>query len=160
MSVKTAHLIARFFGLHHSDGKLLKGLTCYINSNLAYYYLFMVSASIGIEREEIKPNEIYDLPFILNDEQLYALADLYDKEIKADEFFKKDLSQFEKQVNQLIYGFFDLSAKSRMIIDNAVHVTFPLLFKGSKSSSLLPVNENQFKEYAQSISKVIKRLSK
>jgi len=146
---------SKVLGLHHSDERLLKGLTCYINSNLAYYYLFMVSASIGIEREEIKPNEIYDLPFILSDEQLYALADLYDKEIKPDEFFKKDLSRLESEVDQLIYGFYDLSVKSRIIIDNAVNTTFPLLFKGSKSLSLLPVSENQFKEYAQSISKEI-----
>ncbi|HEY0055265.1 MAG TPA: N-6 DNA methylase [Pedobacter sp.] len=143
---------SKVLGLHHSDERILKGLSCYINSNLAYYYLFMVSASIGIEREEIKPNEVYDLPFALNDEQLYTLADVYDKEIMGNEIFKTDLSRFESEINELIYNFFNLSAKSQMIIENAVKVTFPLLFKGSKSPSLLPVTEEVSKEYAQTLS--------
>jgi hypothetical protein len=139
---------SKVLGFHHTDSKLLKGLTCFINSSLAYYYLFMVSASIGIEREEIKPNEIYDLPFILSNEQLYELSDLFDKEIKVDEFFKTDLTAFEKDVDNLIYRYFNITTKNQMIIENTVNNTFPLLFKGGKSLSLLPAKENHFKEYS------------
>lgn len=146
---------SKTLGLHHPDEKLLKGLTCYVNSKLAYYYLLMVSASIGIEREEIKPNEIYDLPFILTDEQLYALADLYDKEINPEEIFKKDLSHFESQVDEMIFDFYQLPYKSKVIIENAVNITFPLLFKGSKAPSLRPVGESHLSEYANIIRKEI-----
>ncbi|MBE98484.1 N-6 DNA methylase [Flavobacterium coralii] len=139
---------SKVLGIHHSDEKILKGLTCYLNSDLVYYYLFMVSASIGIEREEIKPNEIYNLPFNLNDDQLYELAEMYDQEFNPDNFFGRDADSFEKQINKLIYGYFDLSEKSQAIIENAVYVTFPLLFKGSKAPSLLSVNDNEMYSYA------------
>ena len=66
-------------GISHTDSKILKGLTCFINSKLAYYYLFLCSASIGIERERIQPNEVYQLPFSLSKKDLYYLADIYDR---------------------------------------------------------------------------------
>ena len=45
----------------------------------------MCSPSIGIEREEIKKNEIASVPFILNNKDLDDLAVIYDKYLNEEE---------------------------------------------------------------------------
>lgn len=138
---------SKVLGLTHNNPAVLKGITCFLNSNLAYYYLFMVSASIGIEREEIKPNEIYDLPFILTEEQLIELSKVYDENINLDSLMFTDLTEFENKIDKLIYEYFKISEKDQILISDAVKLTFPLLFKGSKSNAVKNSTTKEILEY-------------
>jgi hypothetical protein len=46
------------------DDYLLKTLTCFLNSSLVQYILFLTSSSWGVERDYILVDEYLDLPFI------------------------------------------------------------------------------------------------
>ena len=89
-----------------------------------------VSASIGIEREEIKPNEVYRLPFSLSKKNLYHLADIYDKMIiEESEIFNTNTKKFEQEIDSYISKCFDFSIDESLIVDNFVEFTIPLLIK-------------------------------
>ncbi|MCY4560900.1 MAG: N-6 DNA methylase [Flavobacteriaceae bacterium] len=141
-------------GLSHSCPKLLKGLTCFINSNLARYYLLLSSASVGIERIRIQLNEYYQLPFSLSKKDLYHLADIYDKIIvKEDEFFNvntKKIKQLEQEVDHYISKCFELSTDEHIIIDDFIKFTIPLM-AGKYKNACSPVSEDAVRKYAQRV---------
>ena len=141
-------------GLSHSCSKLLKGLTCFINSNLARYYLLLSSASVGIERRRIQLNEYYQLPFSLSKKDLYHLADIYDKiVVKEDEFFNvstKKIKQLEQEVDHYISKCFELSIDEHLIIDDFIKFTIPLM-AGEYENACSPVSEDAVRKYAQRV---------
>lgn len=144
---------SKVLGLSHTDSKVLKGLTCFINSKLAYYYLFLCSASIGIEREEIKPNEVYRLPFSLSKRNLYHLADIYDKMVVVEsEVFNTNTKKFEKEIDSYISKCFNFSIDESLIVDNFVEYTIPLLIK-RYHYVLGPTNTAEIQDYASKVSK-------
>jgi type I restriction-modification system DNA methylase subunit len=143
---------SKVLGVSHSDANLLKGLTCLINSKLAYYYLFLCSASIGIEREEIKPNEVYKLPFSLSKENLYYLAEMYDRMCSESEILNNNLKEQEKQIDEYIFKCFNFSKDENLIVDNFVEFTIPLLIKRYQYV-LGPTNLQEIQDYAVKVSK-------
>lgn len=122
---------SKVIGIHHDDPELLKGLVCYINSQLAQYYIFLTSASIGIEREEIKPNELFKLPLVLTNDEFYTLAKIYDNHFSEDKFYyqKTKITEFEKEVNKFIISRLLSNYKDTFIIDDFVLYTLPMLKK-------------------------------
>jgi type I restriction-modification system DNA methylase subunit len=142
---------SKVLGLIHTDSKVLKGLTCFINSKLAYYYLFLCSASIGIEREEIKPNEVYRLPFSLSKENLYHLADIYDRLVDETEIFNNNTIKLEQEIDSYISKCFNFSIDEDLIMDNFVEFTIPLLIK-KYQFVLGPTNKDEIQDYALKVS--------
>ena len=136
-------------GFSHTDSKILKGLTCFINSKLAYYYLFLCSASIGIERERIQPNEVYQLPFSLSKEDLYHLANIYDRMIENSKPFKT--KKFEQEIDNYLFKRFELSVNERLIVDDFIKFTIPLLLKRYQYV-LGPSTKDEVRSYAIKIS--------
>lgn len=142
---------SKVLGLSHSDPNILKGLTCFINSKLAYYYLFLCSASIGIEREEIKPNEVYRLPFSLSKKNLYHLAEIYDRLIDEIEIFSNNTKKFENEIDNYISKCFGFSINENLILNNFVEFTIPLLIK-KHQYVLAPTNKDEIQDYALKVS--------
>ncbi len=144
---------SKVIGIHHPDSQMLKGLVCLINSKFALYYIFLTSASIGIEREEIKPNELFNLPLFLEFEDLYKLAELYDTFV-VDNLFNRDqfINVLEQKVDEYIFQ--KLSSIKQIesaIIQDFISYTIPLLRKDTETISLNP-NVKNICEYAESIS--------
>jgi len=141
---------SKVLGLSYHDDKILKGLTCFINSKFAYYFLFIYSASIGIEREEIKPNEIYSLPFILEDSDLYYLAELYEKYFKDNIMLNQDIHKFENNIDNYIFSLYNFSEDELSIIDDFINYSLPLLSK-KNNCPFNPVDINHCREYSNKI---------
>ena len=143
---------SKVIGIHHPDSQLLKGIVCFINSKFALYYIFLTSASIGIEREEIKLNELYNLPLFLELEDFYNLSQLYDSHIK-DSLFSRE--QRIEELGQMVdeYIFQKLSSfkqiENRIIQDFILH-TIPLLRKDTEAIGINP-NARNICEYTESI---------
>jgi methylase of polypeptide subunit release factors len=130
------------------DRDFLKALTALLNSEIAQYYLFLTSASWGVEREEIKAGELRTLPFpFLNasEEQINDLAtsvdiltDLTIKKLDLEKFtsetkfvFGRTITEekkyleglIEKQeeaLNYFIYNCFQLSGQEARVIHETV----------------------------------------
>ncbi len=143
---------SKVIGIHHPDSQLLKGLVCYLNSKFALYYIFLTSASIGIEREEIKPNELNNLPLFLELEDFYELSQLYDKYIVDDLFSRENsIEMLEQKIDEYIFQklFLFRQIESSLIQDFILY-TLPLLRKDTVAISLNPDSINMEK-YAKSI---------
>lgn len=143
---------SKVIGIHHPDSQLLKGLVCFINSKFALYYIFLTSASIGIEREEIKPNELYSLPLFLELEDFYKLSRLYDKYIIDNHFTRQqNIEALEQMVDEYIFQ--KLSSfkqiENNIIQDFFLH-TIPLLRKDTVTIGLHP-NLKNIGKYTESI---------
>jgi hypothetical protein len=118
---------------------------------LATYYLFLISSSIGIEREEIKVNEIYELPVKFDEALFNELSKSLD-EIKSRITLNYpmiiDISDLEKSINQTIFDLFSLNPTERILIEDFMNITISLLFDGHKSSALKPISVTENKTYA------------
>jgi type I restriction-modification system DNA methylase subunit len=151
---------SKVLGINSAKKEILKSLTCYINSNLATYYLFLISASIGIEREEIKPNELYELPF--HYEKDYAShLEKYLTEIKnlikKNLPLKADISGIEKSINEEIFKMFKLSENERILISDFMTYTMGLMFDGNNSIALKTTNEDENYQYASILCKELNK---
>lgn len=134
---------SKVIGIHHSDSQLLKGIVCLLNSEFALYYIFLTSASIGIEREEIKPNELYNLPLFLSQKDFYDLSKIYDDHTLSDPFTKtSDLKILEEKINNYIFEKLSLIKKTdNTIIADFIDYTIPLLMKNTDVIKLHPKTE-------------------
>ncbi|MDR0970735.1 MAG: SAM-dependent methyltransferase [Lentimicrobiaceae bacterium] len=144
---------SKVLGIHHTDTKLLKGITCLLNSKFALYYIFLTSASIGIEREEIKPNELYNLPLFLELDDFYKLSQLYDKHIVDNILIREqNIETLELKIDEYIYRkLSSLKQIESFVVEDFVSYTLPLLKKNVEEINL-PPNIKNISEYAKFIS--------
>jgi type I restriction-modification system DNA methylase subunit len=146
----------KVLGISGGSKRILKSITALINSNISSYYLFLISASIGIEREEIKPNEVYELPINIDDADLEKLAELFSviqNRIYKNYPLKVDISDLEKDINQFIFDFYSLTKNERILIEDFLSFSQSLLFDGHKSFALKPITVAENKSYGSLLSK-------
>lgn len=142
---------SKVLGISGIDKNVLKAITCFINSDVATYYLFLISASLGIEREEIKPNEIYELPFKFSQSLITCLTkhiDQIQKKVNSDFPLSADISQFEKLINIEINKLLGLSDKEQILISDFIAYSLGLIFSGNNSIALRAPSEKQNFDYA------------
>lgn len=120
------------------DRDLLKALAALLNSEFMQYYLFLTSASWGVEREEIKAGEMRNIPFPfldLSKDQLSAIATLVDilalhtitqsnrivgKRHKRPEERDSILDNLEEKLNNYIFSCFHLNKQEILHIRETV----------------------------------------
>lgn len=128
---------SKVYGIYHSDANLLKAFTCFINSKIVEYLLFMISASIGVEREEIKPNEIKRLPINLNENSIQFLSEIFENLPNSDSFNPIGrIESIEGEINDLIEKSFGLTYKESVIIEDRMQIGFSQLIFGQNSIAL------------------------
>ncbi|WP_277014929.1 N-6 DNA methylase [Flavobacterium lindanitolerans] len=135
---------SKVLGIHHTNAQILKGITCLLNSKFALYYIFLTSASIGIEREEIKPNELYNLPLFLGLEDFEQLSQLYDKYIVDNILIREqNIGTLEHQVDNFIFKkLASIRQIESFIIEDFISYTLPLLKKNLVEINLPPNTTN------------------
>ena len=143
---------SKVLGIHHSDSKLLKGVTCLLNSKFALYYIFLTSASIGIEREEIKPNELYNLPLFIDVNDFYQLSQLYDQYVVDNLIIREqNIRILEQKVDEYLFNkLLLLKQIESFVIEDFVSFTLPLL-KKDISQINQHTNIKDIKKYTKSI---------
>lgn len=143
-------------GFSGGSSIFLKALSALINSKFATYYSFLISASTGIEREVIQPNEILKLPINLNDnvfENLSIHIEKIKKRILANYPLVTDISDIEQEINNAIFKLFGFSTNERILIDDFINISLSLLFEGHKSMALKSITVSENKSYSLLISK-------
>lgn len=125
-----------------------KAILALINSRFSTYFLFLVSSSWGIEREQIMSNEFLFLPYLFSEKLITKkLSSKIDKIIsikKSDEEngSKSDVIQLEKQIDQIIYNdILKLTEDEQKIIQDTLDYSLDLFEKQEKSKAVLPVNK-------------------
>lgn len=130
-------------GLKSDNIKMLKLITCYLNSKFSTYFLFLTSSSWGIERERVKPNELYLLPYISEKIDIDKVVYVYN-EIKLD--IEKNyplvvnIQKYEHKLDEIISEGFGFSKNEQIFIDDAIEYTIDLFHKGHKSKAVKPLD--------------------
>lgn len=145
---------SKVLGIAGNDKIILKSITAIFNSELALYYLFLISSSIGIEREEIKPNEIYDLPFKDSYsifKKLSKYIDLIIKEADQHYPFAVDYHIIENKINEELIALYNITSRQQILISDFINYNVDLLFRGYKSNSLYPTSNAENLFYARTL---------
>lgn len=142
---------SKVLGITGQDINALKAITCFVNSDLATYYLFLISASIGIEREEIKPNELYELPFTFSNESFIKLGKCIDKikeTIDKNYPLAVDVTSYESAINQELNKLFGLTENEQILIEDFKTYSLGLIFAGNNSIALKLTDKQENHQYA------------
>lgn len=140
-------------GFKSDDKDKLRFLSSVLNSRLTTYFLLLISNSWGVERERIKPNEIYKLPIALNESALKELIILHkelESKIKASNL-KINYNEIENKINDLILILYSINVSERQLINDFITFTVDLFHKREKSKALYPILQEQVIEYGQVI---------
>jgi type I restriction-modification system DNA methylase subunit len=127
------------------DFRNSKVLCSYINSVFAYYFLSIYSSSWGIERERIKLNELVLLPAIidkLSEEILIKLCSIFDEiiKIKKSDLLIQDISDLEKEIDQIIYNdILKLTGDEQIIIQDTLDFSLDLFERQANSDAVKTV---------------------
>lgn len=145
-------------GFKSDDKDKLRFLSCLLNSELATYFLLLISNSWGIERERIKPNEIYEFPIINNNVIYNKLITLHKKiESKIKTAILKGLevdnSNLETNINNLVYQLYNIDSNEKKSINNFINFSTSLFLKQEKSKALFPALQEQINTFSLLISK-------
>ncbi|MBK5212676.1 MAG: N-6 DNA methylase [Flavobacteriaceae bacterium] len=123
-----------------------KGIVAFINSKFSVYFLFLISSSWGIEREQIMSNEFLFLPYFFNDAKtLNRISSFFDKivSIKESDALIKEYSNFEFKINEVIINqILNLSEDEKIIIDDTLNYSLDLFEKKKKSDAVKSVIDN------------------
>lgn len=142
-------------GFKSEDIDILKLITCYLNSRFSTYFLFLTSSTWGIERERVKPNELYLLPYISKQIAIKEVVKIYDQikiDLDTNYPLKANIEQHEAMLDKVFSNGFGFSKNERIFIDDTIKYTIDLFHKGHKSIAIKPVKQNETIAYAKKLS--------
>jgi hypothetical protein len=123
---------------------LLLNIIGILNSSLYIYLNLMQGSSMGVEREQVFMNEIYQYPFFL-DEDISRLADtIQRKNSKLENGLIQDTSAELEELDRLVLKDFGLDDDP--FVDYAINVQIPMLNKNKWYFN--EVTKEQLMEYA------------
>jgi type I restriction-modification system DNA methylase subunit len=134
-------------GLQSKNLDDLRVLSAILNSRFATYYLLMISSSWGIERERIKPNEVYMLPFQIEESNYNSIITLHkqiENIIENDFLLQQNKSQIEKEIERIILNSLEISPKDICLIEDFLDTSLDIFYKKEKSKTFykVPLDEN------------------
>ena len=127
-------------GIKSRNAKDLRALSALINSRLANYFLLMTSSSWGMERERVKPNEIYNFPVLLTEEAINKIDEIHKKIEACTELDKNKKNKLENELNKIVESLYQLSDNDIALIEDFINITFDLFDKQEKSNAILPAS--------------------
>lgn len=144
-----------------SEKPRAKLLTAILNSDLAAWFLFHISASLGIERSEVHIEELLELPFPdppdLSREAsgiAQAIVAAVDALLASkDRLFAPDTTQEIQQINRMVCRYFGLSADETTIVEEGVRKVIPSVQprRRVETALLREVSSTEDTEYAKTL---------
>jgi len=140
----------------------LKMLMAFLNSSLASYIMFLTSASWGVEREEVKPSEVFELPnlsYSISDKSKKRIVALIDQIISTkknhliNEF--QIMNKVEKEIEDVFWNALNLSETDQILIEDLLKYTLDAFQNKQKSIAYHPNQLGENKLYAKFLCKTI-----
>lgn len=151
------------YGIHSlGDDSYLKVLSSFLNSGFATYLLFLTSASWGVEREEVKPNETLNLPdvsILLDTQQREGLVNFIDQIIKikkANLIGEAQLiAELEQKIEATLWDALSLSETERILIEDLLTYNLDAFQNKQKSVAFRPCRLADTQQYATYLCRTI-----
>ena len=149
------------YGIHIPNGaKELKLLSCFLNTQLATYLMFLSPSSWGIERERIKPNEILKLPnlcFSLPEDKKEAIISCIDEIIvvKKRNLPFYNIDAIEKKIDNLFYEALNLTVNEVILIEDLINLTLDGFQNKKESIAFHPTQADEMRTYCTFLSNTL-----
>jgi hypothetical protein len=117
-----------------NDRELLMFLAAYLRSSLAKYFLFYTSSKWGVTRQQVTVNDLLRLPFYWPDTDrarqiVESVSQFIDSASKSARNSWTDRSALvsitQKQIEPLIYEYFDVLPTEQTLIEDTINLTIP-----------------------------------
>lgn len=154
------------YGIHALDLIDLKLLMAFLNSSLATYIMFLIASDWGIERERIKPNEIFRIPnllFSIDRKIQNKIVDIINEIITIKK--EKPLNEIslttklETELETISWKALKLSKTERILIQDLLDYTLDAFQNKQKSIAYHPTNINDRQLYAEYLCKTMNQFS-
>ncbi len=146
------------YGISCKDDKILKAITAFLNSSFSSYFLFLTASSWGVERERVKPNEIFKLPalpFFAEKEVVLELSKKVDEitQIKKREILNSDnqIQVIEKAIDELLLKTLNLNSRDKIIVNDGLDYAIDLFQEGEKSNAYKRATTVEIEKYAKQL---------
>jgi len=144
-----------------------KLLTAILNSQLAAWFLFHISASLGTERPEVHIDELLELPFPQPSELSRESATTADEIVgmvdqlvaSKDAFFVPDTEKQIHLINRLVSKFFGLNEDEASIVEEGVTKVIPSMQprRGTATALLREVGRQDELDYVTTLIATLQR---
>lgn len=129
-----------------------KFLTSVLNSSLAMYCFFLTSTRFGIDKQIVMPNDLLRLPVRQPSSQSECLALIREFDQRAK---KGDHDDFET-LDTAVFDYFEIDEWDREYIADVVRFDLEFARRGSKSTAVLPADDDCMIRYADSLLEAIR----
>jgi hypothetical protein len=128
-----------------------------INSSLASYFIFFTASSWGVERKEIKTQDIERLPIPqLNEENMELVNQIIDIEGKLRQSNSKLVEiELNKKLNDVVYALYNLEQTEQILVEDTNNITIDLYMNRERSTALKRPKHDELAKYAKQLIGVI-----
>jgi predicted RNA methylase len=130
-------------------------LVSFYNSDIMRYFLFLTSASWGIERERVcLLTELRELPLIYGDAENKIITGCFNSivtQLRSDFPNQQVIAANEKIIRNELYKMLNISEKEQILIEDAIKFNLDLFEQGEYSIGLKATTSDECSAYANMI---------
>ncbi len=127
-----------------------------INSSLASYFLFLTSSSWGVERDELKPQDLSRLPVPApNEENASIISTIVSIEHHLRTSNPSEQHSLKNQLNEAVFELYGLDQTEGILVEDGVNLTINLRMKRENSIAVMKPSIDELKLYALQLIGVI-----
>jgi type I restriction-modification system DNA methylase subunit len=129
-----------------------------INSSIISYFLFFTASSWGIERNEIKTQDLGILPVPKpNEENERFITQIIEIEGRLRESPSQSVEKhLKKQLDEAVFNLYGLDDKERILVEDTTQITIDLYMNREKSTALRRPKTADLEAYSIQLMSVIK----
>jgi hypothetical protein len=143
--------------LSHGQVQLAHYINAIINSSVASYFLFLTSASWGVERDELKTQDLSRLPVPpANTENASLVSRIVAIEQQLRTSSSAEYQSLKNQLNKAVFELYSLDQTERVLVEDGVNFTINLRMEREASIALRKPNLDDLKLYALQLIGVIR----
>jgi hypothetical protein len=148
----------RYSGISFSDKpvELAHYFNGIVNSAIASYFLFLTSASWGVERDEIKTQDLSRLPVPTpNAENANLVSRIIEIEQELRTSSSAESQRVKQRLNEVVFELYKLNQVEQVLVEDGVNLILNLRMEREASIALRKPSLDELKMYAQQLIGVI-----
>jgi hypothetical protein len=125
-----------------------------LNSSLTTYFLFLTSTVWGVERDEVRKEDLLRLPVPTEDEESISKVIELEGQLRSART-EGEQNRLQNRLNGLVYDLYGLDESERVLVEDAVEYTVGLRMRGEASGALARPSVPQLRSYSAHVIDVI-----
>lgn len=142
------------FPKSHASGRWAHFLNGVLNSSLATYFLFLTSTVWGVERDEVRAEDLLRLPISADSAEGVSAVIELERQLRQTTD-SSELVKLSRKLDEVVFDLYDLDENERILIRDVVNLTIDLRMKRQASVALASSNLSHLEAYAKQAIEVI-----